>query len=421
MDDCLQNSRFIHLVLIGICATIIIFAISPRQTDVYASSINELRQLESLDMNNLHSYVRQAVAEDNNQDFRTLVEEFANQSHVSISDTVNLNTVTTLPYVFKYPPMNEPLTEVEKYFRSDHKIFVFRPDHQELREQLNQVAASVGSDKKERLSKTFTLTKVNLNNEQTRIEDLQKDIDNYYGDTIWNGIPSTATLEVEIKSDTGYSSRLQRISGRLFPLSQKSFKDWFVGQDQSKQLYGQFPGSSEEHLILFPKLRQVWNEVLTATPDNALVLLEEKRKKAQQQVSFLGLTVDEGIVIVVGPIATLLTTIYLLVYVKHIRSLAPENAEKLNQFGWVALFPDQISKSLTFISIIALPLIANSILLIRAWTSVRLIEWLAGLSIILTLIFGYQLYLQIKNLRRQMKELSKVLKEAPSLGVEPTS
>jgi hypothetical protein len=405
MDDCLQNARFIHLVIIGICATIIVFAISPRQTTTYGAAIRELKQLEGLDLNALHSYVRQAVAEDDNQDFKILVENFAQQAHVSISDTVNLNTVATLPYIFKYPPMSEPLVEVEKYFKAEHQIFVFRPDAQELKEQLNQVVSSIASDRQAALSKTFVLTKVDLNNEQSRIEDLQKDVDDYYGDPK-GGIPSTATFEVEIKSDTGYSSRLQRISGRLFPLNGNGFKQWFLGQEQAKQLVGPIPGSREEYRILFPNLRPVWNEVLTATPDSALVLLEDKRKKAQQQVSFLGLTVDEGIVVVVGPIAVLLTTIYLLVYVKHIRTLADRNREKLLQFGWVGLFPDRLSEALTYSSIVLLPLLANSMLLIRAWTSARFIEWLAAVSIILTAVCSISLITHIKSLKRQMRESS---------------
>jgi len=149
ISDCLENARFIHLVIIGISATIIVFAISPRESRAYESAIVELNVLQNVDLNSLRDYVHRAAANSGSSTFKENVEEFIRKSRLAVADSVDLSTNAAVPVIFKYPSLDAPLAEVDKYFNSDHFIYVFEPNTSELQEQLAESLASVKLERKD--------------------------------------------------------------------------------------------------------------------------------------------------------------------------------------------------------------------------------------------------------------------------------
>jgi len=405
ISDCLENARFIHLVIIGISATIIVFAISPRESRAYESAIVELNVLHNVDLNSLRDYVHRAAANSGSSTFKENVEEFIRKSRLAVADSVDLSTNAAVPVIFKYPSLDAPLAEVDKYFNSDHFIYVFEPNTSELQEQLAESLASVKLERKDagRKGDSFALTKVTLKDDSNRynLEAMQKAVDEFRG-TSKDTIPATALFDIEIRTDAGESVRARQLSGYLVPLKEKTFKVWFREQPTFKDLVLTSPENPETYSV-FPKLHVVWNEVLTATPNGALVTLEDKRKSGRQQVSFLGLSVEESIAIIAGPAALLMTMLYLFVHLRHIASFSEPHREELKSYPWIALFPDRMSRALTLASLVALPLLANSILLVRSWTAKRPIEWFALVLSILAIICGVRLSTNILRLGRQLR------------------
>lgn len=402
ISDCLENARFIHLVIVGISATVIVFAISPRQSLTYESAIVELNTLHKLDLNGLNEYVERAVADQQSNTFKESVQEFLKESRLAVADSVKLDAGSALPVIFKYPPLAAPLTEVDKYFYSEHSIYLFEPNTQELKEQLQEVLASVKLERKSagRKVESFVLTKITLKGEQIRMEEMQKAVEEFRGRPE-EGVPVVALFDAEIKTDAGESVRAQQLSGHLVPLKGKGFKEWFRGQPMFKDLVIESPDKPDAYAV-FPKLHLVWNEVLTLTPDGALVALEDKKKSGRQQVSFLGLSVEENIAIIAGPAALLMTVLYLFVHLRHIASFTAAHNEDLKSYPWVALFPDNLSRVLTCVSLVGLPMLANTVLLARSWTSAQPIKWIALIFAIASVVYGVKLSLKIIRLGRRL-------------------
>lgn len=361
--------------------------------------------LQTVDLNSLRDYVHRAAAHSGSNAFKENVEEFLRESHLAVADSVDLSTNAAVPVIFKYPPLDASLVEVDKYFNSDHFIYVFEPNTTELKEQLAESLTSVKLERKDagRKAKSFAVTKVTLKDDssQVQIEQMQKAVDEV-GGTSPESIPANALFDLEIRTDLGESVRSRQISGRLVPLDEETFKVWFRRQPAFKDLAITSPENPETYAV-FPKLHVVWNEVLTATPNGALVALEDKRKSGRQQVSFLGLSVEESIAIIAGPAALLMTMLYLFVHLRHIASFSEAHGEELKSYPWIALFPDKMSRALTLASLVALPLLANSILLVRSWTAKRPIEWFALVLAIFSIICGVRLSINILRLGRQLK------------------
>src|SRR5437868_52679 len=61
MEESLKSARSAHLVLIGVCAAIALFAASPRETDRYLSARDELEALRVLDLSDLVIYEKKLI------------------------------------------------------------------------------------------------------------------------------------------------------------------------------------------------------------------------------------------------------------------------------------------------------------------------------------------------------------------------
>ena len=61
MEESLKSARWVHLVLIGVCAAIALFAASPRETDRYLSARDELEALRLLNLPDLIAYEKNLI------------------------------------------------------------------------------------------------------------------------------------------------------------------------------------------------------------------------------------------------------------------------------------------------------------------------------------------------------------------------
>jgi hypothetical protein len=154
---------------------------------------------------------------------------------------------------------------------------------------------------------------------------------------------------------------------------------------------------------LFPHLRPVWNDVRTSTINGAIVILNRKKVESKKTMSVLGLTAHEEIVVLVAPLITFCVIIYLLTHMLHICSIADQNLDVLSKFPWIVLFRGFLSRALTYGSLLFLPAIANTVIIIRAWDIRSSFTWIGFLLAMGSLIVSWKTLYEINCLRRDFQ------------------
>jgi hypothetical protein len=100
-----------------------------------------------------------------------------------------------------------------------------------------------------------------------------------------------------------------------------------------------------------------------------------------------------------------MTVLYLFVHLKHIASFTEAHKKELKGYPWIALFPDKLSRVLTSASLVGLPTLANTILIVRSWASTGPIQWIALIFATISLIYGVGLSLKIIRLGRHLRSV----------------
>ena len=120
----------------------------------------------------------------------------------------------------------------------------------------------------------------------------------------------------------------------------------------------------------FPALRTMWTEVQGLRVDQASALVDERLAAARQQVTFIGLTLDEGFATVIGPALLLCILSYLWLYIAHAhRVLRPDDVLEPREFAWPVMFPGAVPPLAGLILIVSLPLAASISIAMRPFTS----------------------------------------------------
>lgn len=125
------------------------------------------------------------------------------------------------------------------------------------------------------------------------------------------------------------------------------------------------PASIGKNGVLFDKLIPIWSEISGSSPVAALGVVNRRLEESSQEISYFGLTVDEKNAAVVSPILTFAILFYLYINVLHIKRCLPIESDVASTFPWSPLFDGWLSLAFTVGSIIAFPVIANGILLLR--------------------------------------------------------
>jgi len=121
-------------------------------------------------------------------------------------------------------------------------------------------------------------------------------------------------------------------------------------------------------VVFLPELRNVWSNVSALTPQQAVTYLQGKLDNSRQSVTLFGLSVDQGLALVAGPIGILIASLYLLsllhmLLIAFDRSRLADGA--VESYPWVGLFSDSFSVAASVLAILILPPLAAGILVLR--------------------------------------------------------
>ncbi len=110
----------------------------------------------------------------------------------------------------------------------------------------------------------------------------------------------------------------------------------------------------------------------------ALVVLSLLDSAQDESLELLGLKVDRGLALTLGPFLIAVVLTYLLVHLRHVeRSCSIATADEIRAFPWMSTFDDAASRALVWISLVAFPGLAIGIPLSRNWISASPLTWVS--------------------------------------------
>ncbi len=397
MKESLKTGRIIFITFLGVCAVILLFGLSPNRAVLYESAARELETLSRLDEAALRDYIHVSVnSKLKIYDFKKITETASNRwAYKAISSAVDWTPVSILPFVFENAPMTASLVEIERYFLTEHPVFVFQPYPDYLKNGFRKCINAIGRAAGRLESPRFSIESVDMKDPRS-VSDFNAMLQRSRGTIIGQGLDAFVTLSVTWSSCCGVEKEEIPIRGRFVALETCTFSRWLESQETVKGLTRTVDGRK----TFFPHLRPVWNDIRTSTINGAIVVLNRKKSESKKTMSVLGLKAQEEIVVLVAPLVTFSVIIYLLTHILHIRSMASRHSERLSEFPWIVFFEGFLSRSLTYGSLLLLPATANTVIIIRAFDTHSGFTWIGFLLTIGSLIAGWKTLCEINHLRR---------------------
>ncbi len=147
--------------------------------------------------------------------------------------------------------------------------------------------------------------------------------------------------------------------------------------------------------VVFPHLQRFWAEIRDMAPRRAASYLTQRKALSRNSIAFLGLSVPAQLAGIAIPLTTFLLALHLYLYMRRLngmlRSVAPSQTDP-RCFAWLPLFPDRASRTLSVISWLLAPTIANISILCRSWHTGMLTILVAMLFTFATAVFTIDSY-----------------------------
>ena len=342
MEENLRTVRFVHRAIMAVAATIIAFAASVVDQTKYDAVISELNAIVSVDRADFESFKAQYG-----------YELLSKKERKDIWDKLEGETGRQLDFrQFEYEaptlfslddaPLHGKLEKLYDYFGAIRETVTFGLDPDEFADSLIK---AIGTSNP---GGALTIFEMKITPEE--VGGLQGSVELVVLDgPIMAAIaPRTVTFQVPIEVHRGEADVLR----------------WFnqVAVENSKTAVIDKRGKP------FPALQSVWSEVRHRPPFEAYGYISAKIEASKQEITFIGLTVGKDLVLLAGPLATLILIVYLMCHLLHVRTMASSNRVLLREFPWMAIFNNTLARSLALASLTALPLAAQTYLI---WQSYR--------------------------------------------------
>jgi len=151
-------------------------------------------------------------------------------------------------------------------------------------------------------------------------------------------------------------------------------------------------------------LREVWPQVSNKSLLQARDYLEEQVAEREDEVSVLGLSIRESILTWLGPALVSFVLAYLYGHLKHAQRAMNGHEVLMRAYPWISLYEDTISRGLTFLSIVVLPLLATGYLTVVTWDIKDVPSYVATVLTVGTLICGYRVHRICVDLREGLSD-----------------
>ncbi|WP_321917449.1 hypothetical protein [Paraburkholderia sp. J11-2] len=436
MKEFIESTRAVHLILVAVCAAIIVFCCSPRDSEKYYEAYEEANYIK---LRNLDLYGSDII-EYQKKTMVSIAKQYVEEKSASnITLPISPNFWVVAPFGSMWPESTTPLSYYRDYVNSGisppggvappAKVFV---------EALRKLAAPERTVEAPRCFDAVTKRSYMCPTLQHGVVLQSAEVTDVGGTFLDTSRPlnfvnfpriSNARWSLALHFETPQSKR-QDIVVELdnaglgkaclchFSVGAPPFRKWFFDQAESDSALtalrkqsptiwrridmwlwektGEmwfssprtpWPGSLRLFVdsfdSAFPHLGRVSDEISGQTVDAATSYLRDKAAKAEETITVLGQTLEKSTLSITAPFAVLLVCLYLLSNIRMmLRALTSNKDPNALVYPWVGLHSDALSSILSFISIGVLP-IGSTILLLLTLRGTSAVAYLVGILIVL--------------------------------------
>lgn len=460
MDEFLKTIRFLHQVLIGVCAALIAFSLSPDPKAGYTTALLELNViLRQLTLHDYAMYAKTVAQHDDEEEAAYLKQRFDRNKLIveNYALPISQKFTVTRPYYCEYPKDNATVADYLQFVDSGGLIgevgFEYGeiPGVPELLAKILKEQRRVKSkltDLKPELREVFFKLSEEIPQEKFPWQDLSGESHEASDDEFEFPHNSTRLLNVpriglmgmnvsppdkrEFRGEIGltFTSNVSSLvsiepslssvmpgveDGRVVTtIYVNPSASYFYGKKHlavdwlrtMPDLFRLVHRARDGQDILFPNLKPLMNQLQTMSLTDASKFLQDKIDSTHNDLSFLGISIQQEVAVWVGPLVVALIMVYLLSHFRHLHNIDNLNGPPMKMFPWIGIFEDSLSRTLTFISIAIMPVASETALLVRSghWSNRTT---LAGVLLgIATGVVAVLLLAEIGLVRKQFNRLS---------------
>ncbi|QMU28834.1 hypothetical protein [Adhaeribacter radiodurans] len=405
LDEYFKILNDYHRLLLLLAAAILIFALSPDEAKIYEDAMLELKDfmtyserdkikgyLDYLD----HVAVERAIDIKIMETLQEIVGKEGISGVVYMNEDFITNEKKGIKLLADLKGLDEDklntisegtIAEIGRRLSNYPDFYFFEPDMSEMKKTLYKRGFP------DTIKAGYILTDFRLDNSENGIEDQSSMVG-----LLLNGISkySAEFRSIENKPSIYLTGSIR---GNLVKQKVKTIAEWIEERDTSKTIEPFVQNS-----IVFPKLRQVWGDVMNKSPQEAYFVLQGKweEKKANEELTVFELHFPQNLVLIGCPLVLFL---FLLYYLSHL-SIVLENLrlEKVQKrrfsYPWIGLYKGNINTILVLFSVWLLPsfsIIALFIRLKASWNLDLFIAAFLGLGIIILCPFIFWNIREIKK------------------------
>lgn len=357
MTESLKAARFVHNLLVVVCAGIIVFSLAPDRARRYSSAEHELADYLQLSQNEFTFYLSSLLKQDERNE-KLQVIELLRKNGYHVPDSVSFNgSLWTAP-------MNIGGSVATFCMLADHEETVIVPSVVQDYAGPLQPSFISGSDPIFKTDSANYVTTIKLNAQPDT--DLTSDI--WIINAKPTEFPKPAFLTLVIrKSDGKQMLRSLRVAYVAGTQETGYFeKDWLKSLPHASRL---IKGDR-----CMPNSLGTYPVIARMDPGEAMRYLESRReaeKKRDLQVS--SLQIDSA---TVGQVVPAIVGLLLLFFISHLRHLYRILGEGhcSKNFPWVGLFPDWLGKVISYATILVLPVLSEILVTRRAEPAFLLVK-----------------------------------------------
>lgn len=396
MDETLKTLRFVHLTLVGLVGALVILAQS--DTADFAGAAHELDAMRSA-VSDLNAYYNACNEEADRvlsspptvRDRLLALRPVAKARSVELADNFSAHH---LGYC-DAPPLKATLEEYDAWLTGPCPVKALGFTDVGLRRILEAVEQhNTGRPTRGRIVAIHLALGVRVSPFRPVPEQLAgirkfrsiEEADAERPVSIFVDLSDKEQLRVQCDRDC--SGKLW--TGSALPIG----VEWLTKVDSS------LVQGSGGRATFFPKLKQFWPLVRPMTINEAYAHIDEASRGSEREVTILGLEINAGVARWAAPLLTALALCYLVGNLNHLIALARNKGDTLREFPWIALFPDRLSRVMTFLSLCILPVAANVFLLVRIRGPRTLPALAAGALVVCDGLLCAVVAVQLVRLRR---------------------
>jgi hypothetical protein len=304
----------------AVAATIIAFAASVVDQTKYDTVIKELSAVASVDRADFEKYKAQYAYDLLSAEQRRMIwRELGSKTEKKL-DLGQFDYKAPTLFALNDLPFHGRMEQLYEYLRDQQDTVKF---HLDRREFANELIKAVGESNPGGVLTIFEMeiSPVEIGGLHASVKLVILD-----GPIMAAISPRTVTFQVPIEVRRGEADVLK----------------WFnqMAVEKSKTLV------IDERGEPFPALQSIWSEVRHKTPLEAYGYISAKIEATKQEIKFLGLTVGQDLVLIAGPLATLVLIVYFMCHLMHLRTMASSNPSLLREFPWMATFNNTLARSM---------------------------------------------------------------------------